>query len=82
MQGCIFSRKIKTFPELVFKRKKLFHSFREGLLVTFGKVFCNSQMEKLSQISDFGNFSRTKKILFWKIFIPENMITITLMQEF
>lgn len=57
MQGCIFSRKIKTFPELVFKRKKLFHSFREGLFVTFGKVFCNSQMEKLPQ-----------NLRFWKLF--------------
>jgi len=78
----ILPKKIKTFPQPIFERKKLFHSFRKDLLVTFGKVFVILRWKHFHKISDFGNFSRTKKILFWKIFIPENMITITLMQEF
>jgi len=81
MQGCIFSKRIKTFPEPIFEGKKLFHSFRKDILITFGKVFVILRWKHFHKVSDFGNFSRTRKGL-WKIFIPENMITITSMQEF
>jgi len=81
MQGCIFSKTIKTFPEQIFERKKLFHSFRKDLLFTYEKAFVILRWKNFHKISDFGNFSRTNKGL-WKIIIPENMITITLMQEF
>jgi len=68
MQGCIFSKEIKTFPELIFERKKLFHSFRrysfrKDLLVTFGKVFCISTMEILPQNLKFWKFFRDQKRL-------------------
>jgi len=75
----IFQKKVKTFPDPI--RKKLFQSFRKDL-VTFGKVFVIFRWKFFNKISDFGKFSSTKKGLIWKMFIPENMITITLMQEF
>jgi len=56
MQGCIFSKRIETFPELIFERKKLFHSFRRDLLVAFGKVFVILRW-KLHKI-----------LRFWKLF--------------
>jgi len=66
MQGCIFSKKkVKTFPEPIFERKKLFQSFRKDL-VTFGKVFVIFRWNFLYKLSDFGNFQNQKKDYFGK----------------
>jgi len=60
MQGCIFSKRIKTFPEPIFERKKLFHSLRKDL-VTFGKVFVILRWKHFHKISDFGTFPGPRK---------------------
>jgi len=61
MQGCIFSKTIKTFPELIFGRKKFFHSFN------FGKVFLILRWKLFHKTSDFRNFfPEPKKAYFGK----------------
>jgi len=73
----IFQKKSKLF--LIFERNSSILSEKNFLSLL--KVFVILRWKLFHKTSDFGNFSRTKKGL-WKITIPENMITITLMQEF
>jgi len=61
MQGCIFSTNFKTFPELIYERKKLFHFFRKDLLFTFRKVFVILRRKHFHKISDFGTFPGPRK---------------------
>jgi len=61
----IFQKKVKTFPEPIFEREKLFQSFRKDL-VTFGKVFVIFRWNFLYKLSDFGNFQNQKKDYFGK----------------